>query len=199
MMIRTAVRGLCILLLSGCTLFSPVHIDTKRYVLSTVPDDLPIERTHATTVLVLVPETVPAYATPRMAYSVQKYQIAYFSQNEWVAPPAQMIQPLIVETLRRTHYFSEVLPSPYFGQHTFSLRTEIIELKQDFSSGPGVLRLTMRCYLRREATNQVVATKELLAEELLSERNPYAGVVAANEAMGRLLRELSRFVIEHAH
>ncbi|MGN5476654.1 ABC-type transport auxiliary lipoprotein family protein [Cupriavidus basilensis] len=174
-------------------MLSPVNVDTKKYVLSTIPGNLPIERTHAATLLVLVPESVPAYATPRMAYTTQKYQIAYFSQNEWVEAPAQMMQPLIVETFRRTQYFGAVLSPPYFGRHTFTLRTEIIEFQQDFTSDPAVLRLTMRCYLRREATNQLIAEKDFSVQEALSERSPYAGVVAANMAVGRLLAELSSF------
>ncbi len=84
-----AIGALSIVLLSACTLLSPVNVDTKKYVLSTIPGNLPIERTHAATLLVLVPESVPAYATPRMAYTTQKYQIAYFSQNEWVEAPAK--------------------------------------------------------------------------------------------------------------
>jgi cholesterol transport system auxiliary component len=32
----------------------------------------------------------------------------------------------------------------------------------------------------------------------MRERNSYAGVVAANEAMPKLLRELARFVVEQA-
>lgn len=78
----TTIGALCIVSLTGCTLSTPVVIDTKQYALSTVPGDLPTERTHAATLLVLVPETASAYATPRMAYTTQKYQIAYFSQNE---------------------------------------------------------------------------------------------------------------------
>jgi len=193
------IGTLSIVLLSACTLLAPVNIDTKKYALSTIPGELPNQRTRAATLLVLVPESAPAYATPRMAYTTQKYQIAYFSQSEWVETPAQMMQPLIVETFRRTHYFGAVLSPPYFGQHTFSLRTEIIELQQDFTSDPAVLRLTMRFYLRREATNQLIAEKDFSVQEPLSERNPYAGVVAANVAVGRLLRELSSFVIGNAH
>jgi len=193
------IGALCVVSLSGCTLFASADIETKKYVLSTIPGDLPIERTHTATLLVLVPDTVPAYATPRMAYTTQKYQIAYFSQNEWVETPAQMLLPLIVETFRRTHYFSAVLSPPSFSPHTFLLRTEIIELKQDFTSDPAVLRLTVRFDLKRETTSQLIAAKEFSVQEPLSERNPYAGVVAANEAVGLLLRELSRFVIENAH
>ena len=61
-----------------------------------------------------------------------------------------------------------------------------------------MLQLTMRFSLSREATNQVIATKELSVSEPMRERNPYAGVVSANEAMAKLLRELARFVVDKA-
>jgi cholesterol transport system auxiliary component len=35
--------------------------------------------------------------------------------------------------------------------------------------------------------------------EPMRERNPYAGVVAANEAMTQLLRELASFVVDKAN
>ena len=196
---RAIFVTLCVILCSSCALLSPVKIDTKKYVLNRVPLDLPIAQAHAATLLVLVPETDPIYATTQMAYTSQAYQIAYFSQNEWAETPSQMIQPLIVETLRHTHYFSEILVPPHFGRHTYALRTEIVELQQDFSSNPAILRLTMRFYLSREVTAQVIATKEMTVQEPLRDRTPYAGVVAANEAMVNVLRELARFTVEKAH
>jgi cholesterol transport system auxiliary component len=195
---RATFIVLCVVLFSGCALLSPVKTDTKKYALNDIPLDLPSERTQSAILLVLVPETEPLYATTQMAYTTQAYQIAYFSQNEWAETPSQMIQPLIVETLRHTHYFSDVLSSPDFGRHTFTLRSEILEIKQDFTSEPAMLQLTMRFYLSREATNEVIATKELSVHEPMRERNPYAGVVAANEAVAKLLRELTRFVVGKA-
>jgi cholesterol transport system auxiliary component len=195
---RATFVVLCAVLLSGCALLAPVKTDTKKYALNDIPLDLPSERTHSATLLVLVPETESLYATTQMAYTTQAYQIAYFSRNEWAETPSQMIQPLIIETLRRTHYFGDVISSPDFGRHTFTLRSEILEIKQDFSSEPAMLQLTMRFYLSRAATNQVIATKELSAHEPMRERKPYAGVVAANEAMAKLLRELARFVVDKA-
>jgi cholesterol transport system auxiliary component len=188
----------CAVFFAGCTLFSPVNGDTRRNVLNNIPLDLPGQKTHSATLLVLVPETMPAYATTQMAYSTQAYQIAYFSKNEWAETPAQMIQPLIVRTLRSSRYFSEVLSPPDFGRHTFALRVEILELCQDFTSEPAMLKLAMRISLSREATNQVVATRELTVREPMPERSPYAGVVAANEAVSKLLRELAEFVAEKA-
>jgi cholesterol transport system auxiliary component len=188
----------CIVFSSGCTLFAPINIDTKKNVLNNIPLDLPTERTRSATLLVLTPETMPAYATTQMAYSTEVYQIAYFTKNEWAETPSQMIQPLIVQTLRSTHYFSEVLSPPYFGRHTFDLRIEVLEIKQDFASELAMLDLAMRVSLTRESTNQAVATKELSVNQPMSEKNPYAGVVAANEAMQKLLRELAEFVVEKA-
>ena len=195
---KAALLALCVVLFTGCTLFSPVKIDTIKNVLNDIPLDLPSEKTHSATLLVLVPETTPAYATTQMAYTTQSYQVAYFSQNEWAATPSQMIQPLILQTLRNTHYFSEILSPPHIGRHTFELRTELVDLKQDFTSEPAMLKLAMRFYLSREATNQVIATKELSVQEPMTERNAHAGVVAANEAIAKVLRELARFVIEEA-
>jgi cholesterol transport system auxiliary component len=192
------LNALCVVLFSGCALLSPVKIDTTKHVLNNIPLDLPSETIHSATLLVLVPETTPVYATTQMAYTTQAYEIAYFGQNEWAETPSQMIQPLIVETLRNTHYFSEVLSPPHFGRHTFALRIEILELKQDFTSEPAMLQLAMRLYLSREATNQVIATKELSVREPMRERSPSAGVVAANEAIAKVLRELARFIIEDA-
>jgi cholesterol transport system auxiliary component len=36
-------------------LFSPVHIDAKKNVLNNIPLDLPTEKTHPATLLVLIP------------------------------------------------------------------------------------------------------------------------------------------------
>jgi cholesterol transport system auxiliary component len=179
-------------------LLSPVNISTQKYVLNRIPLDLPIEQTHALSLLVLAPESDRVYGTTRMAYTTQAYQIAYFSQNEWAETPSQMILPLIVATISNTHYFREVLASPDFGRHTFALRTEILELKQDFTADPAMLQFTMRFYLRREATNEIIATKEVSVREAMREKNPYAGVVAANEAAAKVLRELATFVVEKA-
>jgi len=193
-----AIATLCIVSLTGCAALKPADTDMQKHVLSAVPSDLPTERKHAATLLVLAPETAPAYATPRIAYTISKDQIAYFSQNEWAETPSQMMLSLIVETFLKTNYFSAVLTPPYFGRWSFLLRTEIIELVQDFTADPAMLRLRVRFDLRRGTSSQLIATKEFSTQEPLSERNPHAGVAAANAAVERLLRELSRFVIENA-
>ncbi|GAB3465038.1 hypothetical protein GCM10027321_29600 [Massilia terrae] len=195
---RTVLVAFYVAPFVGCTALSPVDVSTQKYVLNRVPVDLPIEQTHATSLFVLAPESDRVYGTTQMAYTTQAYQIAYFSQNEWAETPSKMMLPLIVATMSNTHYFSEVFAAPDFGRHTFALRTEILELKQDFTAQPPMLKLTMRFYLSREATNEIIASKEVSMRETMGEKNPYAGVVAANEATEKALRELAAFVVEKA-
>ena len=196
-LVKTTLVAMCLSLFSGCAaLLSPVKIETQKEVLNKVPMDLPSEKTRPATLLVLAPETEPIYDTTQMAYTTRAHEIGYFSQNEWAETPSQMIQPLIVQTIRNTRHFSEVLPQPHFGRHTYVLRTQIQKLKQDFTSDPATLQLAIRFQLSREATNQVIATKELSVQEPMLEKTPYAGVVAANDATAKLLRELAKFIVE---
>jgi cholesterol transport system auxiliary component len=185
-------------LLPGCALMPPVTVDANKYVLNAIPPEIPTEHTRSASVLVLTPQTSAAYATTKMAYSSQEYKIAYFAKNQWAATPSQMIHPLIVQTLQQSHYFREVVSPPYFGVHTFELRTEILELEQDFTRQPAMLKLAMRVTLTRSSTNEIVASKELAESQPMDERDPYAGVVAANQVVPKLLRSVAQFVVENA-
>jgi cholesterol transport system auxiliary component len=196
--IGTIWVAMCLCVLSGCALVSPVEVEAKKHVLDKIPIDTPSEKTHPATLLVLAPETEPIYDTTQMAYMTRAHEVGYFSQNEWAETPSRMMQPLIVQTIRNTHRFSEVVSPPHFGHHTYALRTEIQELRQDFTSDPATLRLALRFQLSRETTNQLIATKELSVQEAMLEKTPYAGVVAANDATAKLLRELAKFIVEMA-
>lgn len=182
--------------LSGCSLMSPVKSEMHKGVLSKMPADLPQQKRRAAILLVFAPQTRPLYDTTRMAYSVQVYQVDYFSQHEWGETPSQMLHPLLVGALQGTHAFSAVLMPPYAGRYHYALRTEILELRQDFTSEPAVLHLSLRFQLSDDAANRIIATKEILLREPMQQRTPYAGVVAANDAAAKALKEMASFVLE---
>ena len=100
-----------------------------------------------------------------MAYTVRPYQIAYFSRNRWAETPAQMLQPLIVQTLQDTHYFHAVVTAPFIGKYDYSLNTQILELKQDYTYKPAKLKLILRAQLSNTATSHVIATTQYAIEE----------------------------------
>jgi cholesterol transport system auxiliary component len=197
---RRAMVGVLIatLVVSGCALLAPAKVETSRDMLNKIPLELPQRKTSAATLLVFPPDTKPIYDTTQMAYTTQAYQLAYFSQHEWGGTPSQMLQPLLVKTLENTHAFNAVLTPPYPGRYRYALRTEILELTQDFTSEAATLQLSLRFQLSDGATNRVIATKEISLREPMQQKTPYAGVVAANDATAKALQELAKFVLEKA-
>jgi cholesterol transport system auxiliary component len=186
--------ALCIATSSSCSLLAPANVETQKEMLTKIPLELPEGKMHPATLLVLPPETSTVYDTTQMAYEIRPYEIAYFSRTEWGEKPSQMIHRLVVQTLQNAHYFSSVVTPPFTGHYTHSLRTELLALQQNFTSEPATLQLNLRVQLTAEASNQVIGTKEISVREPMRERTPYAGAVAANDAMARALRELAEFV-----
>lgn len=182
-----------ILLLSSCSLLMPVReAPQKTYLLTAVPV-VPQSHTHHLTLLVFTPDTQPVYNTTQMAYSVRPYQIAYFSQHQWAETPSQMLQPLLVQTLQNTHYYHAVVTQPYIGSYDYALTTQILELKQDFTCHPAMLRFKIRAQLTSATTNRVIGTRVFSAAMPIREHCPYSGVYAANQAISQLLTRIAAF------
>lgn len=183
-------------LLSSCSLFSPVENQIRVEVINKLPLDLPQRETHPATLLVLPPTINPVYDTVRMAYRTRPYQVDYFSRHEWGASPAQMLLPLLTQTLENTHYFDAVVTPPYFGPYRYALRTEILELAQDFTSDPAKLYLSLRVQLVDGTSNRIISSRAISLRESMLRETPYDGVVAANDATAKTLRQIAGFVLE---
>ena len=191
------LAALAATLVSGCSLFSPVKDDMRVAVIDRLPPALPQRQPHPATLLVLPPAINPVYDSVRMAYRTRPHQIDYFSRHEWGASPAQMLLPLLAQTLESTHYFDAVLTPPYFGPYRYALRTEILELIQDFTVNPATLRLSLRVQLVERASNRVIASRAIALRQPLLQETPYAGVVAANDAAAQALQQIAGFVLEN--
>jgi len=185
-------------LMSGCALMSPAQVESTKAVLNKLPGELQQQATRAATLLVFPPETRPVYDTTQMAYTTRAYQVAYFSRHEWAETPSQMLQPLLVTTLRHTRAFSAVLMPPHVGRVSYTLRSEIVELLQDFMTQPATLRLGLRIELSDDTTGRVIASTDIVLREPMQQQTPEAGVVAANEAVAKALQEVARFVVDKA-
>lgn len=186
------------LAVAGCsTLLSPPAKGiVEKSVLTEVPRDPPWRASREDTVLVFPPKTTPLYDTTQMAYSTRLHEIAYFSEREWGATPSQMLYPLVVRTLENTHAFRAVLTEPFSARYTYALRTEILELIQDFTSDSASLMLSLRFQLTDYGAKTVIATNEVSVRQPMSERNSYAGVMAANAATAEALQQMARYILE---
>lgn len=194
-MARVVAMALGVSMLAGCALLSAAKVDTQTFILNPPPrDQRRAGVCTAATLLVFPPQAEAIYDTTQMAYTVQAHQVAYFSRHEWAETPSQMLLPLLVEALQDTHCFDAVAaPSAY--HHTRALRTELVELLQDFTSQPPLLRLALRVQLSDDASGRVIASKDITLREPLSQRTAEAGVVAANKATATALQEVVMFAL----
>ena len=184
-------------MLTSCSMLSPVQAEPESsYTLNTVPKTgIKKSRSHRT-LLVTMPEILPAYDTVRMAYTTKPYEISYFANNRWIATPSQMLLPLIVQTLQNTHYFHAVINPPVVSRYHYVLNTKILELQQNFMYKPARLTFVMQAQLIKIDTNELIASKQFSVTEFLTAPTPYAGVRAANKAEAKILTQLSQFVIQ---
>src|SRR4029079_17233831 len=184
------------ILLSSCSLFSPVQTHPQnKFIIEKTPTNITKGSKHSTALLVGMPDTRIIYNSTSMAYMMKPYQINYFAKNRWAATPAQMLQPLIVETLQNTHYFRSVGGAGALGTYNYVLHTEILEFNQEFFANRSMVNVKLRAQLVKTSTNCVVATKEFTVIETAPQRTPYGGVVAANRAVSRVLAQMAAWCV----
>jgi len=186
------------ILLSGCNFLSPVPVEVKnKYVLNTLPQPT-IKKSHRRmTLLVATPGTNSLYNTQQIAYSIQPYQIGYFAKNTWISRPAEMLQPLMIQSLQNTHYFHAVIGPSVTGRYEYILNTQIEELLQDYTHVTGFLRLTVRAEIIRASDGEIIASKQFVIAEPILQKSPYCGVFAANQATKEMLRQLTQFCLKN--
>lgn len=149
----------------------------------------------AHTILVSATESITGYQTDAMLYIRQPYTIMPFAQNAWISPPADMVYPLIMESLEKSGYFRAVASGPYADQSDFRLDSELLALQQNFIHKPSHLEMTLKIVLTDVKNNRVVASK-LFSETIpCPSDTPYGGVIAANQASLKITQQITNFAI----
>ncbi len=144
------------------------------------------------------PHAAPGFDSQRIIYVREPHKLEYFAHHEWVDTPARMLAPLIVAAVEGSGAFHAVVLTPSAAAGDMRLDTEIVRLQQNFGAVPSRVRFTLRAYLVDNATRKVLATREFDETVAAASDDPYAGVVAANQAVQAVLDRLARFGAEAA-
>lgn len=184
-----------ILCLSGCSILSPVKQPRCIYVINSLPCPIIKYTNPKVSLFVTTVRAEPLYSTSQMIYSRCPYQIAYFAKNAWAESPPQMLQPLIVQALENTCHFHTVIASPAMGQFNYVLSSQLLDLRQVFTSCGSAVHLKFLAQLIKTSNYHVIATKEFCICVPAPCCNPYGGVIAANCATKILLEEIVRFCL----
>ena len=150
------------------------------------------------TILVATPVASPGYTTNSMIYIAIPFKLRTFADNEWVAPPAKLLLPLMVSQLERRGYFTAVVTPPFTGLTDFRLSTQLLMLRQEFLKPISCVHLMAQATLLNAATHRVIVSRLFDISVPAPDNNPYGGVLAANKAALQLTAKMAELVINSA-
>ncbi|OGO90989.1 MAG: hypothetical protein A3F41_05085 [Coxiella sp. RIFCSPHIGHO2_12_FULL_44_14] len=159
---------------------------------------LPLRGKTESTLLVTMPIAASGYQSAAMIYLLTPYELKSYVNNRWVASPAQMLLPLLVDALSRTGYFYAVASAPFSGMTQFRLDTQLLTLQQEFLLPTSRVRLVIQAFLIRNRDNRIVASQRFSINLPAVGNTPYSGVLAANKAVFLITQQIAAFCINHA-
>lgn len=153
---------------------------------------------HQTHVSLLVsqPDAIAGYQTEQMMYTNKPFELTNFAHSAWISSPANMLYPLIIQSLQTSHYFYAIASGPDADKTDYRLDTQLFELRQNFLSKPSRVQLVAKVVLTHIADNRVVSSRIITKTVPCPQDTPYGGVLAANQASLGFTAALSNFVIE---
>jgi cholesterol transport system auxiliary component len=188
---RTCIFILLILIgLQGCA----VNLNSNKYTLSgsgTRPHGCHC----AYTLFVAEPTASPGYDTDQLIYLKCPYTLKAYSQNQWIAPPHEMLTPLIAQNLRNTCFFRAVVTAPFAGEAQYRLETHLLKLQQEFFTPISRVRMVLHAIVIDNHCRHAIGDSVFTAVIPAPQNNPYSGVIAANKATEIILEKVAGFVI----
>lgn len=182
-------------LLPACSPVKPAV--TNQYKLDSYSEKRLAGKFTRQSILITPPEAVTGYQTDQMLYIKKHFEINSFAHNSWVGPPADMLFPLIVQSVQRSGYFGAVSSSPNQERTDYRLDTQLLELQQVFLKIPSEIKLTVKVVLTNVQDSRVVASRVIQKRVKCPFESPYGGVIAANLATRQFTAELSQFLVTH--
>ena len=186
-------------LLSSCSMLLPANsppptlfsFDSPETVIQVEP--VATIKVGAPALIVSIPRAAPGFDSCQIVYIRRAHTFEYFRQSQWVDTPANMLAPLVIAALERSGGFSAVIQSPTSVVGQLRLDVEIVRLQHEFLMLPSQAHFTLRVHLLDTATRQVIAWREFDAMVAAPSEDPYGSVLAANDAVRSVIKELVLF------
>ena len=202
---RTAVRSLgatlCVLLLGACA--TPFNATQQQalntYLLewksgSEATMRVDVANDARRSLLVSTPLSSAGYASSRMVYVEQAHRLNAFARHQWADSPARMLEPLLIEAAQHSGLFQVVTGFDARVPTELRLDTQLLYLRQRFDTQGSEVQLALRVNLIDVKNSRVLAGSVIRVQRPAGEATPYAGVLAANQAVAELLIELQGFL-----
>lgn len=195
---RLAIFVLAIFFSVGCSL-GPREVSAPRtYFLN---PEISWNNPHASgdrpahsVLLITQPKAQAGFDTARMAYLLRPYEVSYYGYNQWADTPARMLQRIMVENFEKTGQWRAVLQTPGTVPAHYRLDFDNLVLEQQFFYNPSRVRLALRAQIVETKTQSILATRSFELFETAPTDDPYGGVIAANHATEKLIKEIAEWL-----
>ncbi len=182
----------------GCGASRPV----KYYTLESIPADAPVT-SHAFPVTLLIAHiTAPhLYRDDRIVYGNGPVQMGTYEYQRWAEPPTDMLESLLLESLRASGRFRSVERLSSSARGDYIVRGHLSALQEVDS--PGIIaRFTIALELFYPKTGTTVWTQTYTHDEPAAAKTVPAVVEALEKnvrgGMEQLTASLSQYFAEHA-
>jgi len=183
-------------ILTGCSLLSPVlQPPVKTYLLNDpVVQSTTLAKKSGKILLVSEISSPSWLDTNQMAYQSGNNQVSYFALNKWAAPPADLLQPIVVHALSSSGLYKAVVAAPFNGNYDQRLDIQLLEMQQVFTPRSSYYLMTVRAQLIGKSSQKILALKRFELKVPSAQNNPESGVAAANQAVKQWISELIGFI-----
>ena len=147
------------------------------------------------TILITHPEASSGYDTEQMLYTIKPFSIENFAHNAWLSPPADMLLPLLVQSVQKSRFFYAVASTTTSELTDYRLDTQLIELQQNFLKKPSQIDFVAKIVLSDVEKNRILASRIIEEHITCPSDTPYGGVIAANQATEVFTKAVTQFVI----
>lgn len=142
------------------------------------------------------PESEPAIDTVRIA-RLSGVEVAYYAGAEWVDRPADLIEPLLIQSFRASGAIAVVGDRRSEIRPDFLLQSRITAFQAEARpDAPADIRVAIAATLVAMPRREVVGTTEIGRTVTAAERELEAIAGAFDEALGKVFKRLVEWTLE---
>jgi len=195
MTMRTTLILSGALTITGCSgVFESNLAAQQAYVLRLPQAPVPESASGAGSVLVQRPEASPGLGSERIALLRSDQRFDFYAASRWAAPAPDIIESVMIDTLRATGSFAAVFDDSAPFAPRYSLRCTLRRFEADYTKGdraPTVF-VVLDCTLGRHRDRELLASFTAQGSAPAAEDRLNAVVAAFEVATATAMAELGR-------
>jgi cholesterol transport system auxiliary component len=195
MKLRTSIVISVSLSLAACSgVFESDLAAPQSYVLRVPPAPTPDLVSGSGSILVQRPEAGPGLASERIALLRSGQRFDFYAASRWAAPAPDVVESVLVDTLRATGLFSAVFDDSAPFPPRYNLRCNLRRFEADYTKGgsaPTVF-VTLDCTVGRHRDRALLSSFTASGSAAASEDRLNAVVAAFESATAMAMSDIAR-------